>query len=262
MLSTATLEGKLATRADATKHQGDFRKVIEGVNKALDGVIGPLKIAVEYLDRIGKGDIPPKIIDENQGDFIAMKNNVNSCIDNINALLTDTNMLVQATVEGKLATRADATKHQGDFRKVIEGVNKALDGVIGPLKIAVEYLDRIGKGEFLQNQRRKSRRLHRDEEQRNSCIDNINALLTDTNMLATATLEGNLATRADATKHQGDYRKIVEGVNNTLDGVIGPLNIAAEYVDRIGKGDIPKAINENTRATSTRSRTTSTESTR
>ena len=247
MLSTATLEGKLATRADATKHQGDFRKVIEGVNKALDGVIGPLKIAVEYLDRIGKGDIPPKIIDENQGDFIAMKNNVNSCIDNINALLTDTNMLVQATVEGKLATRADATKHQGDFRKVIEGVNKALDGVIGPLKIAVEYLDRIGKGDIPPK--------IIDENQGdfiamknnvNSCIDNINALLTDTNMLATATLEGNLATRADATKHQGDFRKVIEGVNNALDGVIGPLNITVEYLDRIGKGDIPpKIIDEN-----------------
>ena len=56
---------------------------------------------------------------------------------------------------------------------------------------------------------------------------NINALVTDANMLSVAAVEGTLATRADATKHQGDYRKIVEGVNKTLDAVVGPLNVAA-----------------------------------
>ena len=32
MLSRAAVEGKLATRADASKHQGDFRKIVQGVN--------------------------------------------------------------------------------------------------------------------------------------------------------------------------------------------------------------------------------------
>ena len=36
----------------------------------------------------------------------------------------------------------------------------------------------------------------------------------------------------------------MEGVNDTLDAVIGPLNVAAEYVDRISKGDIPPAITD------------------
>jgi hypothetical protein len=34
------------------------------------------------------------------------------------------------------------------------------------------------------------------------------------------------------------WGKIVNGVNDTLDSVVGPLNVAAEYVDRISKGDI------------------------
>jgi methyl-accepting chemotaxis protein len=41
----------------------------------------------------------------------------------LNAMLADAALLTKAAVEGKLATRADATKHQGDFRKVVEGVN-------------------------------------------------------------------------------------------------------------------------------------------
>lgn len=41
----------------------------------------------------------------------------------IQRVIEDATKLSQAAVEGKLATRADATKHQGDFRRIIEGVN-------------------------------------------------------------------------------------------------------------------------------------------
>jgi len=64
----------------------------------------------------------------------------------------------------------------------------------------------------------------------------IDAMMKDTMTLSKAAVEGRLATRADASKHQGDYRKVVEGVNATLDAVIGPLNVAAKYVDDISAG--------------------------
>ena len=67
-------------------------------------------------------------------------------------------------------------------------------------------------------------------------MSNIQALIADAGMLAKAAVEGKLATRADAAKHQGDYRRVVEGVNNTLDAVIGPLNVSARYVDDISVG--------------------------
>ena len=76
-------------------------------------------------------------------------------------------------------------------------------------------------------------------------MEAIDALVTDAETLFQAAVEGKLATRADATKHQGDYRKIVEGVNDTLDAVIGPLNVSADYVDQISKGDIPAKITDN-----------------
>ena len=102
-LVKAAVEGKLATRADAAKHQGDFRKIVEGVNKTLDAVIGPLNVSAEYVDRISKGDIPPKITDTYKGDFNEIKNNLNNCIENIQALVAETATLVKASSEGKLA---------------------------------------------------------------------------------------------------------------------------------------------------------------
>ena len=77
MLSGAAMEGKLATRADATRHQGAFGEIVRGVNGTLDAVIGPLNVAAEYVERISKGDMPAQITDEYKGDFNAIKNNLN-----------------------------------------------------------------------------------------------------------------------------------------------------------------------------------------
>lgn len=149
LLAKAAVEGRLATRADATQHQGEFRAVVEGVNATLDSVIGPLNVAANYVDRISKGDIPAKITDTYNGDFNTIKNNLNQCIDAVNSMVEEAGNLEKAAIEGRLATRADASKYQGDFRKVVVGVNSCLDAVINPLNVAAKYVDDISKGNIL-----------------------------------------------------------------------------------------------------------------
>jgi methyl-accepting chemotaxis protein len=51
----------------------------------------------------------------------------------------------------------------------------------------------------------------------------LNAMMADVGMLSKAVVDGNLAVRADLSKHHGEYAKIVQGVNETLDAVVGPL---------------------------------------
>ncbi|BCG46300.1 Methyl-accepting chemotaxis sensor/transducer protein [Citrifermentans bremense] len=80
LLAEAAIGGKLSTRADAGQHQGDFKKIVTGVNATLDAVVTPLKVAAGYVDSISRGDTPPKITDEYRGDFNDIKNNLNTLI--------------------------------------------------------------------------------------------------------------------------------------------------------------------------------------
>ena len=231
MLSQAAVDGRLSTRADANRHQGDFRKVISGVNATLDSVIGPLHVAANYVDRISKGDIPARITNTYNGDFNTIKNNLNACIDAVNKVAADAAMLSQAAVEGRLETRADATQHQGDFRKIVDGVNHTLDAVISPLNVAAGYVDNFAKGVIPANITDSyNGDFNIIKTNLNACIDGLSLLVADANMLATAAQEGKLDARADATKHRGDYRKVVEGVNATLDAVM--LKNAADAVEK------------------------------
>jgi len=333
MLTRAAVEGKLATRGNAAEFQGGYKLIVTGVNQTLDAVIGPLNVAAEYVDRISKGDIPPRITDKYNGDFNEIKNNLNGCIDSVNGLVADAGVLVKAAVEGKLATRADATKHQGDFRKIVEGVNQTLDAVIGPLNVAAEYVDRISKGDIPPKITDKyNGDFNEIKNNLNGCIDslsgligdmrhmsdehnkgeidvviqaekfdgvyrvlaqgvndmaaghitvkkkamacvaefgkgnfeaplekfpgkkafindtieqvrvNLKALIADADALVKAAVEGKLSTRADATRHQGGFRKIVEGVNQTLDAVLEPVNEAAKVIERISRKDLTAKV--------------------
>jgi methyl-accepting chemotaxis protein len=73
-------------------------------------------------------------------------------------------------------------------------------------------------------------------------IESLRGLIAEADMLTKSAIDGRLATRGDVAKFQGGYKEIVCGINGTLDAVIGPLNLAARYVERISRGDIPPEI--------------------
>ncbi|WP_085813328.1 MCP four helix bundle domain-containing protein, partial [Geoanaerobacter pelophilus] len=258
MLSEAAVAGKLATRADAGKHQGEFARIVTGVNETLDAVIGPLNVAAEYVDRISKGDIPPMITDSYNGDFNEIKNNVNQCVETLNALIADMNNMSAQHDLGDIDVQIAAGNYQGVYREMAAGVNNMVNGHIAVKKKAMACIGEFGRGNFeapLEQFPGKKAFINDTIEQVRA---NLKALIADANLLSEAAVAGRLATRADAGKHQGDFRKIVQGVNDTLDAVIGivqgvndtldavigPLNVAAEYVDRISKGDIPPRITD------------------
>ncbi len=244
-LIQSVVNGKLDARGDKEKVSIDFRGIVDNINKLIDAFMAPLNVTAEYVDRISKGDIPPKIEDEYKGDFNEIKNNLNQCIDAVDLLVSDAKSLAQAAADGKLDTRADASRHGGDFKVIVEGVNGTLDNVIGPLNVAAEYVDRISKGDIppkIEDEYKGD--FNEIKNNLNQCIDAVDLLVSDAKSLAQAAADGKLDTRADASRHGGDFKVIVEGVNGTLDNVIGPLNVAAEYVDRISKGDIPPKIED------------------
>ena len=147
-LTDAAVEGKLSTRVDAANFQGGYREIVQGINNTLDAVIHPLLVAAAYVERISQGDIPPKITDNYNGDFNKIKNNLNACIDAVNLLVIHNNLLVEAAHEGKMSARADASRHQGEFHKIVEGFNTTLDAVIKPINDTREILAQVALGDL------------------------------------------------------------------------------------------------------------------
>jgi PAS domain S-box-containing protein len=69
-------------------------------------------------------------------------------------------------------------------------------------------------------------------------VDALRALIGDVNTLVRAGVAGELGTRAEAARHQGEYRAIVEGVNATLDAIVTPINAATAVLERLADYDL------------------------
>jgi methyl-accepting chemotaxis protein len=235
-----TVAGNLNERIDITSlPPGFLRDTSDGMNRLLEAVINPLNMAASYVDDLSKGVIPNEITKDYQGDFNIIKNNLNACGHAIKALVADGNLLAQAAEAGVLTTRADAAKHLGEYRKVVEGLNATLDAIVTPLNMAASKLDSIARGDIPD---RISDHYKGDfnniKDNLNTCIESINALVGDVQMLANAANEGRVSVRADASSHQGDYRKIVEGVNETLEMIVSPIatvKVAVETISTAAK---------------------------
>jgi methyl-accepting chemotaxis protein len=132
MLVAAAVDGKLATRADAGKHQGDFQKIISGVNRTLDAVVGPLNVAADYVNRISKGDMPPLISDNYNGDFNNIKNN-------LNILIEATNKITAAAKEvsnGNLLVELKERSPQDELMLSLSAMVENLKDIVGQVMSA------------------------------------------------------------------------------------------------------------------------------
>ncbi|MFT3916227.1 MAG: methyl-accepting chemotaxis protein [Anaeromyxobacteraceae bacterium] len=239
-LRDAVAAGRLDVRGDELSVAGEFRPIVAGLNATMDAFIRPIRMTAECVDRISRGDVPPPITERYEGDFNAIKDNLNRAIAAIGALVTDAKTLASAGAEGHLSVRADAARHQGDFRVVIEGVNATLDAVTGPLRTAAECVNEIAQGKvpapITADFRGDFELLKRNL---NACLAAVTALVEDSRMLATAAVEGRFDVRADASRHRGEFRAIVQGVNDAVEAIVAPLRVLADYCERLSHGDLP-----------------------
>ena len=72
----------------------------------------------------------------------------------------------------------------------------------------------------------------------NRMINAIGSMSDEISRCCHAALEGNLLHRADVTPYQGKYQKIVQGFNDTIDAIMGPINDATKVFIKIAHKDL------------------------
>ncbi|WP_406657933.1 methyl-accepting chemotaxis protein [Methanolobus sp. ZRKC2] len=288
-LANATVNGDLAVRADADSFSGNNKEILVAVNSTLDAVVEPFMAASKYVHRISKGDIPPQITKEYEGTFDEFKNNLNSCVNAINALVEDSAKLAEAGIEGRVDVRADTSRHEGDFKRIIGSLNTTLDAISRPLQESTDVLSKLAMNDFeigvegeytgifkdnsnavnevrnrltniqrtfeymavgdfsdLEKYRAVGKRSENDKLLPNTItlMEKVKGMADEFIELGTAAEAGNLDYRLDPSKFEGLFQEAVTTVNEAFDALIAPLNVTADYVANISKGEIPEKITD------------------
>lgn len=235
-LSMTAIEGHLKNRADAGRHSGDFAKVIEGVNATLDAIIGPLEMSASYLDKIGRGEIPEKITESYSGDFDNIKNNINSCIDGLGALAEGREVLAEMS-RNNFAVKVEGS-YQGIYREIADSINN----VSSRINQVIAIIKRVANGDLGDLEMLSEvGRLSENDELIPSIIlmiDTIKDLIEETGILSDNAVNGNLEARGDASKFNGEYGNVIQGINNTLDAIVAPIEEASAVLKEIARGNL------------------------
>lgn len=76
-------------------------------------------------------------------------------------------------------------------------------------------------------------------------LSSINSLIEESNKLTNEASQGNLSQRADASKHQGEFKKLVEGINKLLDTIVDPIRDVSDVMNKVAQKDLTVRIEKN-----------------
>jgi methyl-accepting chemotaxis protein len=244
-LTEASKDGQLSERGKPDQFQGAYSDIVRGVNGMLDAILLPIGEGNRVLAQISSGRIDELIAQTYKGDHEKMKQAVNNVALVLQALQKELIHLTDASKEGQLSERGKPDQFHGAYADIVRGVNGMLDAILLPIGEGNRVLAQISNGKIdeLIAQTYKG-----DHEKMKQAVNNValvlQSLQKELAQLTQASRAGKLAERGKADQFQGAYGDIVRGVNAILDAVITPLNVAAHYVDRISKGDIPPQITD------------------
>lgn len=242
-LIEASRRGELSSQADASRFAGCYREQIEGLNAMFASIAEPLRETARTLERIARGQVDARVEGEFPGELRPIRAALEETTKVLGRLLEDTRALIEATREGRLDARADATEYEGGYRELCEGLNLMLAGVAGPVaecsaamqRVAVGDLDveleADGQGEYL-----------RMRQALAATVDTLRRLLSETGALVEAAGRGDLSRRADAGSFQGGFRQLCEGVNGMLERTTRPMEESRAVLERLGGRDLTARV--------------------
>lgn len=217
---------------DEAKYKGVYAEMVHGVNAMVGGHVQEKDLMIKLIHALGDGDFNVQM-----QQFPGKKAEINKNLDRLNGKLkgiVDSVKWVTAEHEkGNIDMTLHAHMFKGGFSEIASSVNQIVGGQIELTEKALACVKEFGEGNFdapLEAFPGKKAFVNEAIEQVRT---NLKALNGDAQMLADAAREGRVMVRADIAKHSGDYRKIVEGMNETLEMIVKPIVTVKQSAEAI-----------------------------
>jgi methyl-accepting chemotaxis protein len=142
-LSEAMVAGELDSRGDTSALGKKDAETVQLINEMIDALVMPMRLAGNAIDGIAHGKLPPFVIDDYQGEYNKIKQNINTLLAILYGMHGETEHLINSVSQGKLKTRGNDWDYEGIWKELIGGMNTTLDAVIAPINEAGAVLDRL-----------------------------------------------------------------------------------------------------------------------
>ncbi|HEV2784118.1 MAG TPA: HAMP domain-containing protein [Actinophytocola sp.] len=144
-------EGRLGGQAQVEGVSGTWRDLTESVNQLAGNLTSQVRNIAQVTTAVAQGDLSQKITVDAQGEILALKNTVNTMVDQLSSFADEvTRVAREVGTEGQLGGQAQVKGVAGTWRDLTENVNQLASTLTIQLRAIAGVSTAVTRGDLTQ----------------------------------------------------------------------------------------------------------------
>ncbi|HEX4379609.1 MAG TPA: HAMP domain-containing protein, partial [Candidatus Acidoferrum sp.] len=241
-------DGKLGGQAVVPGVAGTWKDLTDSVNAMAGNLTAQVRNIAEVTTAVARGDLSRKITVDVKGEILALKDTINTMVDQLNAFAGEvTRVAREVGTEGKLGGQAEVPGVGGTWKDLTDNVNFMASNLTGQVRNIAEVATAIANGDL-------SRKITVDvrgeilqlKETLNTMVDQLNRFAGEVTRVAREVgSEGRLGGQANVPGVAGTWKDLTDSVNSMAGNLTAQVRNIAEVTTAVARGDLSKKITVN-----------------
>ena len=238
-------EGKLGGQAEVPGVAGTWKDLTDNVNFMASNLTGQVRNIADVATAIAKGDLSSKITVEVKGEILALKNTINTMVDQLNAFAGEVSRVAREVgTDGKLGGQATVEGVAGTWKDLTENVNSMASNLTGQDRNIAEVTSAVASGDL-------SKKITVEVKGEilalkntiNTMVDQLNGFAGEVSRVAREVgTDGKLGGQAAVPGVAGTWKDLTDNVNSMASNLTGQVRNIADVATAIARGDLSRKI--------------------
>src|SRR5207245_1221504 len=142
-------EGKLGGQAQVEGVAGTWADLTDSVNLMAGNLTGQVRNIAEVTTAVARGDLSKKITVDVKGEILALKDTINTMVDQLNAFASEvTRVAREDRTEGKLRGPLPVQGVAGTWNDLTDSVNLMAANLTGQVRNIADVTTAVAKGDL------------------------------------------------------------------------------------------------------------------
>ncbi len=238
-------EGKLGGQAKVEGVSGTWKDLTDSVNSMAGNLTDQVRNIADVTKAVAKGDLSKKITVDVKGEFLELKDTVNTMVDQLRSFAAEvTRVAREVGTDGKLGGQADVRDVAGTWKDLTDSVNYMAGNITGQVRNIADVTKAVAKGDL-------SKKITADVKGEmlelkntiNTMVDQLSSFADEVTRVAKEVgTEGKLGGQAKVEGVSGTWKDLTDSVNFMAGNLTGQVRNIAEVTTAVAKGDLSKKI--------------------
>ncbi len=238
-------EGRLGTRASAEGLGGSWKTLVDDVNVLATNLTAQVRSIALVSAAIARGDLSQKVTVEARGEFLDLKNTVNSTVEQLRSFAAEVIRVAREVgTEGKFGAQADVRGVSGVWQELTDSVNRLASNLTSQVRNIALIASAIAAGDLSQKITVDAKgELLELKNTLNSAVDQLRGFAAEVTRVAREVgTEGRLGAQANVRGVSGTWRDLTDSVNMLAGNLTEQVRSIAVVSTAIANGDLSQKI--------------------